>query len=120
MLLRLFTFYDHAYLLLVPMGFLVARPERRDARRLIAAPVIAAAMLLSLRYLSPAIGRDLKDVELAAGAAMAGAAAAIGWLGARGAVGRLVGGGLLVWCLGWGLWQAVDAYLARFVAVGWR
>ena len=111
MLLRLSTFYDHAYLLLVPMGFLVARPERRDARRLIAAPVIAAAMLLSLRYLSPAIGRDLKDVELAAGAAMAAAAAAIGWLGTRGAGGRLVGGGLLAWCLGWGLHQAVHGYL---------
>ena len=114
---RLSTFYDYAYILLIPLGFLVARPERRGARRLIAAPVIAALMLLSLRYLWPAVGRDLKDVELAAGAAMAAAATALGWLGRRGTRGRMVYAGVLIWCLAWGFWNAGHAYLAGFVAV---
>ncbi len=114
---RIFSFYDHAYILLIPLGFLVARPDREGSRRLIAAPVIAALLLLSLRYVWPSIGRDLKDVELAAGAAMAAAATALGWLWSRGTPGRIVGTGVLIWCLGWGLWNAVQAYLARFVAI---
>ncbi len=116
---RVSTFYDHAYIFLIPLGFLVARPEREGARPLLAGPVIAALMLLSLRYIWPAVGRDLKDVELAAGAAMAAAATALGWLGSRGTWGRVAGAGVLTWCLAWGLWNAVHAYRAGFVAVAW-
>ena len=82
-----------------------------------AAPVIAALLLLSLRQFWPSIGRDLKDVELAAGAAMAAAATALGWLWSRGVLGRLAGASALIWCVGWGLWNALHSYLARFVAV---
>ena len=92
---RISTFYDHAYIFLIPLGFLVARPERKGARRLLAAPVVAALMLLSLRYLWPAIGRDLKDVELAAGAAMAAAATALRLAGASRDLGPHDGSGRL-------------------------
>ena len=70
-------------------------PSGKGPDRLLAAPVVAALMLLSLRYLWPAIGRDLKDVELAAGAAMAAAATALGWLGSSRDLGPHDGSGRL-------------------------
>jgi hypothetical protein len=115
---RALLFFGPGGLLLGGLGLVALREAPPGPRRAHQALLLAGAALLAMRYLVPALFRDVKEVELLTPPLAIAAAAALGWLARRGAGGRALaaaGVASLVW---WGAAQAWRAYGGRFLAVG--
>lgn len=117
-LLRVRLFFDLVYPILLIPGWLVLRSAPAQARRALAAALLAGAGLLALRYVLPGLFRDAKEIELLAAPVAVMAAAALGWLWARGFWGRASAALATIAALHFGLTRASGLYVERFLAVG--
>lgn len=117
-LVRVRLFFDFAYPALLIPGGLALRSAPAQARRALGAALLGGAGLLALRYTLPGLFRDAKEVELLAAPVAVTAAAALGWLWARGFGGRAAAAGAATAALYFGVTRAAGLYAERFLAVG--
>lgn len=117
-LLRVRLFFDLVYPVLLIPGWLALRNAPAPARRALAAALLGGAGLLALRYVLPGLFRDAKEIELLAAPVAVMAAAALGWLWARGLWGRAAAALAATLALHFGLTRAAGLYVERFLAVG--
>jgi hypothetical protein len=115
-LVRLAIFFDHVHPVLAIAGA-VLLGAATPARRVLHATLAAGLALLALRYLLPALFRDVKEVELLAAPVAVAMAAAWTWLWARGRPGRAAVAVTFAWVAWWGVLRAYALYTERFVAV---
>jgi hypothetical protein len=115
-LVRLAIFFDHVHPLLA-LGGAVLLGTATPARRMLRATLLAGLALLALRYLLPALFRDVKEVELLAAPVAVAMAAAWAWLWTKGRAGRLAVVVSFAWVVLWGAARAHALYTQRFVAV---
>jgi hypothetical protein len=118
---RLRIFYGLALPLLALSG-LLALPSQagatRHAVRWLIAALTAGGLLLFGRYWLPSLLRDAKDVELLAVPIALAASLALERFARRRPGGRIAAAAVLLALLAWGALGAVEAYAARFFAVG--
>ncbi len=115
---RVGVFYDLVYPLLLILGLLLPRGVPIRPRRVAVSALAAGLLLLLLRFTTPALFRDAKEIELLALPVSVFSAGALGALAARGRTVRLLALGLLVAALAWSASRDVALYAARFLAVG--
>ena len=115
---RLYLFFGPAGLLLVALGVVALRGAPPGPRRAHLALLLAGTGLLAMRYLLPALFRDVKEVELLTPAVAIAAAAALRWLARRGRAGPALAIAGAAALAGWGAARAVEVYGSRFLAVG--
>ncbi len=115
---RLFIFYGVVLPALSVLGVLGLRQAPQGALRVLIALFAAGLTLLALRYVVPGVFRDVKDVELLAGAVAVAAAAALAHLWDEGRSARVIACAALALLLMRGIASAVAAFGERFVAVG--
>jgi hypothetical protein len=115
---RLLLFFGPAGLGLGLLGVALLRGAPDGPRSAHRALLLAGAVLLGMRYLAPALFRDVKEVELLTPPVAIAAAVALhrlGRLGGAGRVAAVAGIGGVVW---WGALEAGRVYAGRFLAVG--
>jgi len=120
-LTRLRIFYGLALPLLAFSGLLALPAQAgatRHAIRWLIAALAAGGLLLLGRYSLPSLLRDAKDVELLAAPIALAAALALERFSHRRPGGRIAAAVVLVALLAWGALGALEAYGARFFAVG--
>jgi hypothetical protein len=111
------VFFDFVFPLLTALGLILLRAPVRP-RRVALCALAAGLALLVLRFTTPALFRDAKEVELLALPVSVLSAAAVGALLRRGRPARVAVLLLLGLGIAWCASRAVALYTARFVAVG--
>ena len=114
---RLGVFFDLVFPVLAAAGLLALRAAVH-ARRVLAAALAAGCALAVLRFLTPTLLADAKEVELMAPAVAVASAAglAAGW--ARGGAPRWASAVASLAALGWAGWRSALHYADRFTAIG--
>jgi hypothetical protein len=115
---RLGIFYDLVFPALAVGGLAAVRHAAPHARRVVLSALFAATALCWLRYLVPAVFRDVKEVELLAAPVALLAAAALGRLWTRGRLARAAGSACALGAIAWSVSRGAQAYLERFLAAG--
>jgi hypothetical protein len=115
--IRLGVFFDAIYPALAVAGLLALRPAPH-ARRVLASALAAGAALAVLRFAVPTLLADAKEVELMVAPVAVASAAALhaGW--SRGGAPRAASLAAGLVAIGWGGWQSMLHYAARFTAAG--
>jgi hypothetical protein len=115
---RLSVFYDFVFPATAAAGLLALRAAPPHAVRALGAALAAGLALLGLRFFSPSVFRDVKEVQFLAPAVAVASTATLGWLWDRGRWGRVAATGLLLAASAWSLRSAAALVAARFLAVG--
>jgi hypothetical protein len=116
---RLGIFYDLVYpLLLLPGLAWLRRTAAPPARRLVVAALAAGATMALLRYVIPALLRDVKEVEMLAAPVACVAAAGMCWLRSRGRWGPWAAAAAALVAASWGAGRALGLYAEWFFAKG--
>lgn len=115
---RVGVFYDVVFPLLLVLGLRALRGAPVHPRRVLLSALAAGVLLLLLRFTTPALFRDAKEVELLAPPVGIASAAAVGWLWSRGRLARGASVALVGWALVWCATRDAALYGARFLALG--
>jgi hypothetical protein len=115
---RLGVFFDAVFPPLAAAGLLALRAADPHVRRVLGAALAAGCALAVLRFVFPAVLRDVKEVELLVAPVAVCAAAAIAHAWTRGGAPRALAAGAALAAIGWGAYESALWYADRFWAAG--